>query len=181
MTGRLQPIGEPAVRRAGCWLMTDHDADTAVLPGYRGVAVDADTMVAVIKRFHPVVGQLEIPRAATLRRTKADQQGLLRPQLPATIVVKDLRVAAGPQAHLLVIGRQRIQVACKDRHPLPKQAGGPRDEGYYPSQLGAEFSGLQAAAATRIETGYAQFGGPFPGAIPEGLANQDAIGPGQHG
>ena len=81
-----------------------HDqAHAAVLPLGGRVMVEIDPVVSVVKGFHPMVVELEVP-VLTTRRLHVDDQRLFRAQLPVAVVVVDMRVSVGRAGNRRVEG-----------------------------------------------------------------------------
>ena len=89
-------------------------------------------------------------------------------------------VATRPQAHLLVIGRQLVDMAGKGGHPLPEQTRGTLDKRHDSRQVGGKPGRVEAGRTARIQALYAQLGTLLGRAPAKGLAHQDIVGVRRH-
>src|SRR5690606_27999289 len=87
---------------------------------YRRVLVERNIEIPVIKRLHPVIVELEIPRVARWRR-EGDDQRLLRAKLPIAVVIQDAGIAAGSIGNGGIEKRQLIRMLPESVGPPGKQ------------------------------------------------------------
>ena len=136
---RGEPVG---VMASGRRMLTNQDTHTAVDLGDGTVVIDANAVIAVIERLHPVIGQLKVPGPALPGRSELNKQSLIFRQPPVTVVIVNSRITPGTQAHLLVIGGQLIKVSTELIHPLLEKPRSTTDERHHLRQLPGKMFGI---------------------------------------
>ncbi|MCY1426815.1 hypothetical protein D9M71_426440 [compost metagenome] len=138
--------------------------------------VQADAVVAVVQRLHPVVVDLQVPEVAVGHLVHLDQQRLVVGQRPVGVVVVDVRIAADRLAQRLVRRWQMVGVSLVALGPVGEQPRGVLDEAGDPPEalvqaLGTERLGLLVAVQA-LDT---QLRRLFTGTVEEGLADDQRI------
>ncbi|CAD5378346.1 hypothetical protein OF001_U30147 [Pseudomonas sp. OF001] len=170
MAGGFQPVGQAGIAVA------EHQAHAAARIQLCRMLVQADAVVAVVQRLHPVVVDLQIPEVAVGHLIHFDQQRLVVGQVPVAVVVEDVRIAAHRLAQRLVGRRQLVRMRLVALGPVGEQPRGVLDEAGDPAQALLQTLSIQRVrlllAVQRLD---AQLGGLLGAAVEEGLAHDKRV------
>ena len=90
-------------------------------------------------------------------------------------MVENGRVAAGTQAHLLIVGGQFVDVLGKAQHPVAEQPGRAIDEGHHTLQLAGELYGVKYRRILLIQAFNTQLELGLSRAVAKGLTHEDIV------